>query len=138
MNRQNSENKSISQVRVRYAETDQMGVVHHGNYAQFFEIGRLSWLEGYGISYKSMEEEGVQLPVYELKTRYKKPAYFDDVLTIETSLREKPTVKITFDYVIKNENKDVITTGETTLVFMNTKSNRPIRCPDYILSALGF
>src|SRR5699024_1977686 len=105
---------SISHVRVRYNETDQMGVVHHGNYAHYFELALIEWLENFGISYKSMEDDGIQLPVYELHIKYRKPAFFDDHLTIETSLREKPTARITFDYVIKNQAREILTTGTST------------------------
>ena len=85
-------------VKVRYAETDQMGVVHHGNYPQYLEIARLEWLSTLGISYKNMEEEGIMLPVYELNLKYIKPVTFDENLTIETRLHELPNVKIIFDY----------------------------------------
>ena len=126
----------VSYVKVRYAETDQMGVVHHGNYAQYFEIARLEWLKAIGISYKKMEETGVMLPVYELQTKFLKPAVFEDELKIELKLKELPSVKITFEYVIYNQNKELLTTGATTLVFMDAISKKPIRCPKYILDKL--
>lgn len=129
---------SISDVRVRYNETDKMGVVHHGNYANYFELARIEWLENYGISYKSMEEEGIQLPVYELNIEYRSPAFFDDLLTIETRLREKPTAKITFDYVVRNQMREVLAKATSILVFTKTSSMRPIRCPEYVLKALGW
>lgn len=71
-------------VRVRYAETDQMGVVYHGNYAQYFEMGRVEWLRNLGVSYRSMEESGIMLPVVSLTMNYKKPARYDDLLTVRT------------------------------------------------------
>lgn len=123
-------------VKVRYAETDQMGVVHHGNYAQYFEIARLEWLEQFGISYRRMEEEGIMLPVYSLQTKFIKPASFDDILKIETNLKEIPGVKIEFLYNIFNEAGEVITTASTVLVFMDSNTKRPIKCPDYILEKL--
>ena len=83
-------------VRVRYAETDQMGVVYHGNYAQYFEMGRVEWLRNLGISYKWMEDNGVMLPVVSLNINYKKPARYDDLLTIKTILKSQSTVKIEF------------------------------------------
>jgi acyl-CoA thioester hydrolase len=89
-------------VRVRYAETDQMGVVYHGNYAQYFEMGRVEWLRNLGISYKWMEENGVMLPVVSLELNYKKPARYDDILRIKTKLKSQSTVKIEFDYEIYN------------------------------------
>ncbi len=123
-------------VKVRYAETDQMGFVHHSNYAQYLEIARLEWLETLGISYKWMEENGVMLPVYNLNINYKKSAVFDDHLTVKTTLREMPTVRIIFDYEIANSFQELLTTASTELIFVNTKTGRPMRCPDYILDKL--
>ncbi len=123
-------------VKVRYAETDQMGVVYHGNYAQYLEIARIDWLSGLGISYRSMEEEGVMLPVYELNLRFKKSAKFDDILRIETKLIGKPGVRIEFEYEIFNQEDELLTEARTTLVFMDAKENRPIRCPRYVLEKL--
>lgn len=123
-------------VKVRYSETDQMGVVHHGNYAQYLEIARLEWLAQFGISYKSMEEQGVMLPVYEMQFKFIKPAKFDDVLRIEAKLKKVPRVKIEFDYAIYNSENQLITTATTVLVFMDSLTKRPIRCPEYILDKL--
>ena len=123
-------------VKVRYGETDQMGVVHHGNYAQYLEIARIDWLSGLGISYKHMEKEGMMLPVYELKMKFLKPATFDDELEIRTSLVEKPGVRIRFSYEIRNRSQELLTEAETTLIFMDSKKRTPVRCPDYILEML--
>lgn len=123
-------------VKVRYGETDKMGVVYHGNYPQYLEIARIEWLESLGISYKMMEEQGVMLPVYNLNIRYKKSAQFDDVLTIVTTLRNIPTVRIVFDYKIYNQHQELITEASSELIFVNTKSNRPTRCPEYVLHKL--
>lgn len=127
-----------SKVRVRYGETDQMGVVHHGNYPQYFELARLEWLEKQGISYKELEREGIMLPVYQMSIIYKKPAFFDDELSIQTVLKNKPTVKIEFHYILRNKVDEILTEADTTLVFTDAKSKRPIRCPKYILKAIGF
>lgn len=126
----------ITNVKVRYAETDQMGVVHHGNYPQYLEIARIDWLESLGISYKNMETEGIMLPVFELKLKYHKPVTFHENLKIETRLRELPNVKITFDYSIYNEEGELVTSATSVLVFMNAKTRRPVRCPQYILEKL--
>jgi acyl-CoA thioester hydrolase len=126
----------ITFVKVRYSETDQMGFVHHSNYAQYLEIARLEWLEQLGISYKWMEENGVMLPVYNLNTTFKKSALFDDRLKIETSLRNIPTVRIIFDYKVYNQKEELLTVASTELIFMNTKTGRPMRCPKYILEKL--
>ena len=119
-------------VKVRYAETDQMGVVHHGNYPQYLEIARIDWLDSLGVSYKSMEEEGIMLPVFELNLKYHKPITFNENLKIETRLRETPNVKIIFDYSIFNEGGEKVTSATSILVFMDSKTRKPIRCPQYI------
>jgi acyl-CoA thioester hydrolase len=123
-------------VRVRYAETDQMGVVYHGNYAQYFEMGRVEWLRNMGVSYKWMEDNGVMLPVVSLSMDYKKPARYDDVLTVKTIFKSQTSVKIEFDYEIYNEKGELLTIGYSMLVFVNMKTGRPILPPDYVLDRL--
>ena len=119
-------------IRVRYAETDQMGVVYHGNYAQYFEMGRVEWLRNLGVSYKWMEENGVMLPVVSLEMNYKKPAKYDDLLRVKTLLKSQTSVKIEFDYEIYNEQNQLLTTGYSMLVFVDMKSGRPIVPPSYV------
>ena len=131
-------NSHLSSFRVRYGETDQMGVVYHGNYAQYFELGRTEWLRSLGITYKDMEISGIMLPVISLKCNFIKSALYDDVLTVETKLKKEPLVKIEFDYVIRNKNKEILCTGNTVLAFMDMKTNKPIKCPDTLLKKLGF
>ncbi len=123
--------------RVRYGETDQMGVVYHGNYAQFLEMGRVEWLRSLGISYKGMEENGVILPVIHLQIDYKKSARYDDQITVRTQLKKLPLVKIEFDYVIYGPDREVLATANTVLAFLDKKTNRPIKCPDHILEKLS-
>ncbi|MBU3012098.1 acyl-CoA thioesterase [Polaribacter vadi] len=130
--------KYSTTTRVRYSETDQMGVVYHGNYAQFFELGRTEWLRKLGVTYKGMEISGIMLPVISLNCNFIKSALYDDLLTIETFLVKKPMVKIEFDYKITNQNNELICTGNTVLAFMNMKTKRPTRCPDYLLESLGY
>lgn len=120
------------QVRVRYAETDQMGVVYHGNYAQYFEMGRVEWLRNLGVSYKWMEDNGVMLPVVSLTMNYKKSARYDDLLTIRTILNKLSSVKIEFDYEIYNESNELLTTGNSVLVFVDMKTGRPTMAPKYV------
>lgn len=127
---------STIQFRVRYAETDQMKYVYHGNYAQYLEMGRIEWLRNLGISYKKMEESGIMLPVINLNINYLKSAKYDDLLTLKTRLINQPSVKIEFSYEIYNENQDLLTTAETTLVFINMKTNKPTRPPKYLLEKL--
>ncbi|CAA0224098.1 thioesterase family protein [Tenacibaculum maritimum] len=126
----------IFSFRVRYAETDQMGVVYHGNYAQFFDIGRTEWLRYLGVTYKDMEKNGIMLPVISLSSNFKKSAYYDDLLIIKTILKKLPSVKIEFDYEITNQHQEIITTGSTVLAFMDASKKRPIRCPQSILNKI--
>jgi len=126
--------KNLTTVQVRYGETDQMGYVYHGNYAQYIELGRLSWLKSLGLSYKEMEKNGIMLPVYSLNIRYIKPAFYDDILTIETNLKELPSVRITFEYKIFNSLNELLTTAETTLIFVNISTGKPMRCPQEIVN----
>ena len=124
-------------VRVRYGETDQMGVVYHGNYASYFEIARTEWLRNLGVTYKELENKGIMLPVISLFFNFIKSAKYDDVLTIIVILKKKPLVKIEFDYEIYNQKKEKISTGNSILAFMDMKTNKPLRCPDYILEKLN-
>ncbi len=123
--------------RIRYAETDQMGVVYHGNYAQFFEIGRTEWLRSMGVTYKDMEKSGIMLPVISLNCKFIKSAFYDDVLTVKTYLKKTPNVKIEFDYEIHNQNNELLCTGHTILAFINKKTNKPTRCPEYIIEKIN-
>ncbi|UWX53639.1 acyl-CoA thioesterase [Maribacter litopenaei] len=115
--------------RVRYGETDQMGVVYYGNYAQYLEMGRVEWLRSLGISYKWMEENGVMLPVISLKIDYKNSARYDDLITVRTQLKKIPSVRIEFDYTIRNEMGEILVEANTVLVFMDSHKKRPIKCP---------
>ena len=124
------------QLRVRYGETDQMGVVYHGNYAQYFEVGRVEWLRKFGMSYRQMEEDGIMLPVISLSINYKKSARYDDLLKVKTQLVKIPSATIEFDYEIVNEKNEILAIGNTSLVFMDINRNRPTRCPKYILDKL--
>ncbi|MGJ8745971.1 acyl-CoA thioesterase [Polaribacter sp.] len=129
---------SSTKTRIRYSETDQMGVVYHGNYAQFFELGRTEWLRTLGVTYKDMEINGIMLPVISINFKFIKSAFYDDVLTIKTFLKKKPMVKIEFEYEIVNQNNELICTGSSILAFMNSKTMKPTRCPDYLLTGLGY
>ena len=123
-------------IRIRYGETDQMGVVHHGNYALYLEMGRTEWLRTFGISYSQMEREGVMLPVISMSLNYKKSAYYDDVVKVKTQLKKTPAVKIEFEYEITNEAGEILVQANTVLAFINMKTRRPMKCPDYILDKL--
>lgn len=114
-----------------------MGVVYHGNYAQYLEIGRIEWLRNFGISYKKMEEQGVMLPVISLSINYKKSARYDDVIYVKTQLSKMPTATIEFDFEILNKDGEIITLAKATLAFIDMKTMRPTRCPKYILDKLN-
>ncbi|MEO0570873.1 MAG: thioesterase family protein [Bacteroidota bacterium] len=122
--------------RVRYGETDQMGIVYHVKYADYLEIGRTEWLRSFGITYKDMEDEGIILPVIHLQIDYKKSAKYDDLLTVETRLKSRPMVKIAFDYRIYNESRELLAEAHTVLAFMKKNTLKPMGCPDYILAKL--
>ncbi len=122
--------------RVRYEETDQMGVVYHGNYARYLEIGRVEWLRALGVTYKSMEESGIILPVIFLQINYKKPAKYDDLITVETTLTKTPSVKIEFDYKIYSDSRELLAEANTVLAFMDKHTGKPKKCPEHILKLL--
>lgn len=124
------------EVRVRYSETDQMGVVYHGNYIPYFEIGRVEWLRNKGVSYKAMEENGIALPIVSMTLNYKKPARYDELLTVKTKFKSQTSVKIEFDCEIWNEKKELLTTAHFILVFVDVKIGKPIAPPDYIKELL--
>lgn len=123
-------------IRVRYGETDQMSYVYYGNYAAYFEMGRVEWLRNFGASYKEMESNGIMLPVLNLNVNYLKPAKYDDLLKLKTTLRKIPSVKIEFDFKIFNQKNELLTTGYTSLVFIDMKRNRPTRCPQHLLEKI--
>ena len=122
--------------RIRYGETDQMGYCYYGNYALFLEIGRVEALRSLGITYKSLENTEILLPVLELNIKYIKPSFYDDLITIKTTISILPNVKIFFEYEIYNEKKELITKASTTLVFINKSTMRPTKCPENLLLKL--
>lgn len=123
-------------IRVRYGETDQMGYVYYGRYAEYYEVGRTDLLRGLGLSYKGFEDEGIMLPVAEMKIRYMRPARYDDLLTVVTRLEDLPTARIRFVYDTYNEAGEHLNTGEVTLVFTNALTRRPVRPPAAMMEKL--
>ncbi len=119
-----------STIRIRYAETDQMGYVYYGNYASFYEVARTEMLRSTGITYKQLEEMGVMMPVMDLTCKYYQPARYDDLITIKTSIKERPNVRLKFEYEIFNEEGLLLNTGSTQLVFVDMQRNKPCRAPD--------
>jgi len=123
-------------IRVRYGETDQMGVVYHGNYPLYLEMGRIEWLRKLGISYKKMEEEGIMLPVISISLNFKRSACYDDVIKVRTQLKKEPLVKIEFNYEILNDKGEILVLANTVLAFIDMKTKKPIPCPKYILDKI--
>ena len=127
---------TTSPFRVRYADTDQMGYVYYGNYARFYEIGRVEALRSLGFLYREMEASGVQMPVYENVSKYHKPARYDDLLTVEVTIPELPRARIVFQYVIRNEAGELLNSGQTTLVFQRIGTGRLCGAPIALLERL--
>ncbi|ANQ50098.1 acyl-CoA thioesterase [Flammeovirga yaeyamensis] len=126
-----------TQLRICYADTDQMGFVYYGHYAKFFEIGRTESIRSLGMTYKEMEEDGVMLPVLENFSKYIKPAKYDDLITIRTKLLELPKVKLQFEYEIYNQDNELLHTGWTKLAFMSKDTYRPCRAPQKFLELIA-
>ena len=126
-----------TKVRVRYAETDQMGFVYYGVYAQYYEVGRVELLRSLGLSYSKIEDLGFFLPVVNLVVNYKKSAFYDNELNIKTTIKEIPRSKITFFYEIFNEANELLDEGSTTLVFMNKKSKKICKAHKILIKRLS-
>lgn len=118
------------QVRVRYAETDQMGFVYYGNYAMYYEIARVEAFRQLGYPYKKLESDGVGMPVISMNVNFHHPALYDDVLTIKVTIPEKPKSRIRFAYEITNQEGKLINTGNTELVFIKMETGKPTRLPE--------
>lgn len=126
---------SHAQVTVRYAETDMMGVVYHGSYLPWFEIGRTTLLKEMGLPYRKLEEDGYRLPVLEVTAKYFRPAVYDDALTIVTTLREKPLLRIRLDYEVKR-GEELLATGHTVHAFID-REGKPVRPPASVVAAMS-
>lgn len=114
-----------TKLRVRYGETDQMGYMYYGNYAEFYEVGRVEMLRSLGMTYSGMEADGIIMPVLEMKCKYLKPALYDEEISIKVVMEKMPGIRIHFLYELYNEKQELIHIGETLLVFVNQKTNRP-------------
>ena len=125
-----------TKLRVRYGETDQMGYVYYGVYAQYYEVGRVELLRSLGISYKELEEEGFALPVVNFEINYKKAAHYDDELIIRTTIKELPSARITFHYETFNTEMELLNSGKVVLVFVEKKSKKPCFTPEIIMNKL--
>jgi len=127
---------TICTLRVRYGETDPMKYVYYGNYAEYFEVARVELFRTLGLSYDEIEKRGIWLPVSEYRIKYLKPALYDQNLEIHTYIKKIPGVKIEFDYEIFNEDKQKITEASTTLFFLDSKTNKVVKCPDYLMKVI--
>ena len=123
-----------SRIRVRYAETDQMGFVYYGKYAEYYEVGRVEAMRKLGLSYKEIEERGLLMPVIEYHIEYKKPAFYDDELILITTIKELPKLKITFYHECYRAKRELLNTGYVSLVFLKKESKKPIPPPPWFLA----
>ena len=124
---------TTKQIIVRYHETDQMHFVHHSNYLKYFELARLEWLSDLQISYAEMENRGILMPVVNASLKYIKPLVFGDNFSVTVILKKEPKATLEFDYKILNQNKELISTGNTLLAFLSSETKLPIRCPKFLL-----
>lgn len=125
-----------TKLRVRYGETDQMGVVYHGNYAQFYEVGRIEMLRSIGLDYRWMEDNGIIMPVLEMKGRFLKPALYDDEITVKVIQEKMSGIKIHFKYELYNPQNELIHVGETLLAFLNKETKRPCLPPQEFIDRI--
>lgn len=128
--------QSETTVRVRYGETDQMGYVYYGYYAMYYEVARVEALRKLGLTYREIEATGIIMPVLENHTKFLAPGKYDELLRIVTTIKEKPTVRMKFEYEVFNEEGKLINQGETILAFIDLKTNRPTRPPKAMMDVL--
>ncbi|MFO7872956.1 MAG: thioesterase family protein [Bacteroidales bacterium] len=125
-----------TQLRVRYAETDQMGFAYYGNYPQYYEVGRAEAMRKIGMTYREMEEKGVVMPIVDMQIKYIRPAYYDDLLTIKTHVPDMPGSRMNFHYEIYNQEGTLLNKGVTVLAFLNKSTGRPCPAPDWFIEKL--
>ena len=125
-----------TQIKVRYGETDQMGIVNNAVYPSWFEIGRTELFIEIGLPYGEIEKKGLLLPLSELRVKYHKPALYEDILTITTIIRHQPTARLIFDYEIRRPDGTLIASGDTTHAFLDASTRRPIRVPEHLRKIL--
>lgn len=123
-------------MRVWYCDTDQMGIVHHSNYIRYYEAARSDFMRSMGLSYADVEARGIMMPILEVQSKYRRPALYDEVLTVRVRLDELPAARITFHYEIYNAEGAILNTGMTQLGFMSSTTRRPCRCPEWFFELL--
>ena len=125
-----------TEFRVRYGETDRMGYLYYGNYAEYYEVGRVEAIRSLGFSYKQLEDSGILLPVLDMEVKYLKPAHYDDVLQLTTCITKLPDVRMHFSYEITNAAGELINIGKTTLVFYDVNKQRPCKAPEELTESI--
>ena len=124
------------QYRILYADTDMMGVVYYGNYGRFFEMGRTEMIREMGMPYIELEHKGIVMPVYSLESKYKNVLRYDELITIETTVKKMPSARMEFFHKIYNEDGTLAHESKVVLVFLDMKTNRPVRAPEELLNIL--
>lgn len=128
---------STTTIRVRYGETDQMGYLYYGNYGLYYEVGRAEAIRELGFTYRQLEEQGVIMPVAELNVKYFRPAFYDDLITVKTILKELPkSSKIQFHSELYNEKNELLNVGVTTLVFIDAQTKQKAGLPEELKKRL--
>lgn len=124
------------ELRVRYKDTDTMGIVHHANFITFYEVARTEMMRAFGRTYREMEDSGVMMPILGVDIEYFSPAYYDDVLTIKVMVPELPKVRMTFDHEIYNEEGTLLNKGRVVTAFVNGDTRRATRAPRWFVELL--
>ena len=125
-----------TKIRVRYKDTDQMGIMHHSNYIVMYEMARTEWLREMGLTYAEIERRGIMSPIIEVQSRYLYPAFYDEMLTIKVFIEEMPSARFIIGSEVYNEQGKLINTGRVTLGFMHADTRRPCRTPEWFVAAL--
>ena len=125
-----------TRIRVRYGETNKMGYLYHGYYALFYEQARVDAMRNVGVVYKQMEDDGVLMPVAELRCKFIRPAYYDQLITVKAYIRKLPAMRVQMDYELFNESNELLNVGETALAFIDSLTMKTIHCPQYVIDAL--
>ena len=127
---------SETTIRVRYSETDRMGYLYYGHYPSYFEASRTDMIRLFGLTYREIEEQGIIMPVRSLKIDYKRPARYDELLIVKSYLKTVPLVKLDIDYEIFNPSGQLICTGNTVLAYVDARTGRPRRAPEFFIRAV--
>jgi acyl-CoA thioester hydrolase len=127
---------SETTIRVRYGETDRMGYLYYGHYPEYFEVSRTDMIRAFGLSYKEIEDQGIIMPVRNLRVDFRIPARYDELLVVKSCLKVLPLIKLDIDYEIYNPQKQLICTGNTILAFVDAVTGKPRRAPDFFVRAV--